>query len=666
MPRTPRPRNPGNPQSPGKPNSPHGTHDAPHDNPSLHPRPSRGGRGGHPGGPSRRPDATEQGDAVRARYLGRDVRIVYEDADVLVVDKPAGLLSTTLPGQSAISVFNLVKDHVRGGRGGKGGRGQRGGASGGRAWVIHRLDREASGLLVFAKTERAFGWLKEELRTKRTNRYYAAVVEGEVPDALGKPAAGVISGFVQEVEPGRLENVPIGEVTRARKPQAARGRPDFDARDEDDEPKLAVTHWRVLAKGRGHTLLQLKLDTGRKNQIRVHMQQFGRPIVGDRKYGASADPVGRVCLHAMGLGFSHPADGRPMRFTSPLPPSFAKLIGQKGETFTTQAMDTSAGDNAADGTGTRGAHASESRETRTTRTTQAAGEQPAPRSHDEAAGWDHVANWYDDLIERRRGDHQQEVIYPGVLRLLEPRSGMRVLDVACGQGALSMMIARQGAAVLGVDAAPRLIDAANARAREVRADAAFVVDDARELSKVEPSCYDAAACVMALMNIEPLEPAMHAVARTLKPGGRFVWVILHPAFRAPGQTSWGWDSGKRDGPPPKQPREKHERTPRRDSAIAELRQFRRVDGYLTHGQAPIVMNPGFAAHGKAPVSTWTFHRPLQTYSRALANAGFAIELIEEWASLRRSQPGPRAAEEDRARREIPLFLAVRARLLPRA
>jgi len=599
------------------------------------------------------------------------VRIVFEDADVLVVDKPAGILSTTLPGQSAISVFNLVKDHVRGGRNGKGGRGQRGGASGGRAWVIHRLDREASGLLVFAKTERAFDWLKEELRTKRTNRYYAAVVEGEVPDALGKPAAGVISGFVQEVEPGRLESVPIGEVTRANRFRGDRvgaqggGREDRyggDDRDDSDEPKLAVTHWRVLAKGRGHTLLQLKLDTGRKNQIRVHMQQFGRPIVGDRKYGASADPVGRVCLHAMELGFSHPADGRPMRFTSPLPPSFAKMIGHKGEVFTTQAME---GSPAPEATAEREPAAS--RAAPGSRTSQEA-TKPSPRSHDEAAGWDHVATWYDDLIERRKGDHQQEVIYPGVVRMLEPRSGMRILDVACGQGSLSMMIARQGAAVLGVDAAPRLIDAANARAREVRADAAFVVDDARELAKVETGSFDAAACVMALMNIEPLEPALHAVARALKPGGRFVWVVLHPAFRAPGQTSWGWDSGKPDGPPPSQAREKkaHERASAGEPRESVVRQFRRVDGYLSQGQSPIVMNPGHAAHGKQTVTTWTFHRPLQTYARCLANAGFVIETIEEWASLRKSQPGPRAAEEDRARREIPLFLAVRARLSSRA
>ncbi len=590
------------------------------------------------------PDVAAPDSAARPRYLGRDIRIVHEDADVLVLDKPAGILSTTMPGQSATSVFNLVKDHVRGGRGGKGGRGGRGGASGGRAWVIHRLDREASGLLVFAKTERAFEWLKEELRAKRMVRYYAAVIEGEVPDADGKPAAGVISGFVQEIEPGRIQSVPVGEATRAKRGGGGGADEEFD-----DEPKLAITHWRVRAKGRGHTLVQLKLETGRKNQIRVHMQQFGRPIVGDRKYGAASDPVGRVCLHAMDLGFSHPADGRMLRFSSPIPPTFLKLIGQKGTEIAASDMESPAN---------AGAKPSESPPSGETQE-----QSRPPSSHQEAAGWDHVANWYDDLIERRKGDHQQEVIYPGVMRLLEPRQGMRVLDVACGQGALGLMLAGRGATVLGVDAAPKLIEAANARAQSTGADARFAVDDARTLAGVESSSCDAATCVMALMNIEPLEPALKSIARVLRPASRFVWVILHPAFRAPGQTSWGWDSGKAPPGPPAKERHRGQRPDREEMQRSEaIKQFRRVDGYLSPGQSPIVMNPGYAAHGKSAVTTWTFHRPLQTYSRALASAGFAIELIEEWVSLRKSQPGPRSAEEDRTRREIPLFLAVRARL----
>jgi hypothetical protein len=147
---------------------------------------------------------------------------------------------------------------------------------------------------------------------------------------------------------------------------------------------------------------------------------------------------------------------------------------------------------------------------------------------------------------------------------------------------------------------------------------------------------------MALMNIDPLEPVFRGAAELLRPGGALVGVILHPAFRAPKRTSWGWDAG----------------AGRAGSAGA--RQYRRVDAYLSPARAPITMNPGYAAHGAEAVETATFHRPLQDYVRALAAAGFVIETIEEWASQRESEPGPRAAEENRARREIPMFLAFRA------
>jgi len=90
------------------------------------------------------------------------------------------------------------------------------------------------------------------------------------------------------------------------------------------------------------------------------------------------------------------------------------------------------------------------------------------------------------------------------------------------------------------------------------------------------------------------------------------------------------------------------------------KQYRRVDGYLSNGQVPITMNPGKAAHGAAAVTTWTFHRPIQSYVKALVDAGFVIEALEEWPSMRQSQPGARATEENRARREIPMFLGVRA------
>jgi SAM-dependent methyltransferase len=161
------------------------------------------------------------------------------------------------------------------------------------------------------------------------------------------------------------------------------------------------------------------------------------------------------------------------------------------------------------------------------------------------------------------------------------------------------------------------------------------VGDARDLKDVERSAFDAAICIMALSNIDPLLPVMQGVAAALKPGGCFVWVITHPAFRAAGQSDWGWDS-------------------------KQARQYRRVDGYLSPGHKPIEMNPGKAARGEQTATTWTFHRPMQTYFEAMSEAGLLVQRLEEWPSLRASTSGPRAAEENRARREIPLFLGVRA------
>jgi ubiquinone/menaquinone biosynthesis C-methylase UbiE len=248
--------------------------------------------------------------------------------------------------------------------------------------------------------------------------------------------------------------------------------------------------------------------------------------------------------------------------------------------------------------------------------------------------WDRVAGWYDDLISEKQNDHYEEVIMPGTLRLISPWAGMRVLDVACGQGVLSRRLATLGVRVTGVDASAQLISAAKGRGASAERDVPtpeYFVGDARELDRLELRGFDGAACVMALGNIEPLEPVFRGVAGALEVGGSFTFVVAHPAFRAPGQTSWGWDE-------------------------AERRQYRRVEGYLSTGQKAIQMHPG----RDSSIVTWTFHRPLQAYAKVLAETGFGIEMIEEWAGKRVSTSGPRAAEENRIRREIPLFLAVRA------
>ncbi len=569
-------------------------------------RPARPGaaRGGKPFRKDGfRQDRGPRGDSAGGPVGGGGLKIVHEDADLLIVDKPSGLLSANLPGETRDSLFDRVKDYIKSGRKSR---------KPARVWIIHRLDKEASGLLVFAKSEKAFHWLKEDFKAKRIKRLYLAVVEGEISGGEGGGlASGTIQTFISEDEFGNARSIGVGETARNTGPDARRERwskrPPMRPGETPDKPQLAVTHYRVLANGQKRSLVQLRLETGRKNQIRLHMKEMSHPIIGDRRFGATSDPIQRVALHATDLGFTHPSTGQPVRFVSQAPPSFYRSVGV--EPPSAQAL-------------------------------------PLPEPVQQAAAaaegsWDHVAPWYDQLIEEGRSDHFQDVIVPGTLHLLQPVAGMRVLDIACGQGLLSRKLAGLGLQVVGVDASPRLIESAKERSQGLSIE--YAVADARSLGGAGlAEKFDAAICTMALMNIEPMEPVLRGAAELLKPGAPLVLVILHPAFRAPGQTAWGWDEkgagANKNGP----------------------KQFRRVDGYLSNGQTPITMNPGDVAKGETPVQTWTFHRPLQGYIKALSEASFLVESLEEWPSRRSSQPGPRAAEENRARREIPMFLGIRA------
>lgn len=532
------------------------------------------------------------------------------DEDVLVVDKPAGILTSTVGEQRGDNVFGVVKQFVRGKSRGRGPK----------VFIIHRLDKEASGLLVFALSDPAYASLKEDFRTKRVQRIYHAVVEGTfdaAPEA-SQQVMGTIRSLLYEDERGIMHSVD-STLKLPRRPEPrpaprgsrdARGSAAASHDDDRTETKPAITHYRVLQQGHGRSLLQVRLETGRKNQIRVHMQSIQRPIVGDRRYGAASDPLGRVCLHASELGFPHPHTGKTLRFTSPPPGGFQGLVGATA------------------------ANAAWTQEPAKPEAASA----PQPPSASTGSSWDHVAEWYDTLLEDRGSDHHNLVILPGVLRLLGKGEGLatkRILDIACGQGLLTRAFAERGALVTGVDASPKLIHAASSA--DTRG--TYVVGDARALPTLAlPAPFDAISCIMALMNIEPVSSVFQGAAALLAPGGVCVCVILHPAFRAPGQTSWGWDS----------------------ASASTAKQYRRVDGYLSPAQREIVMNPGAVASGKPAVTTTTHHRPLQHYVRAIADAGLLIDALEEWPSQRTSQPGPRASEENRARREIPMFAAIRA------
>jgi 23S rRNA pseudouridine1911/1915/1917 synthase len=224
-------------------------------------------------------DRVELGGVTRSRPIPAPLRLVHEDEDLLVVDKPAGLLTIATEAERERTVYRLLRDWLQA-------------RDGGRVFVVHRLDRETSGLLVFARTAGAKQSLQAQFEARTPERVYVARVEGAV-----REAAGTLAGRLAD------EGGP-----RVRLAHAGEGRE-------------AVTHYRVLERRPEATLLELTLVTGRRGQIRAQLAAFGHPIAGDRTYGSRRDPLGRVCLHATRLGFVHPRGGR-VAFESPAPPAF--------------------------------------------------------------------------------------------------------------------------------------------------------------------------------------------------------------------------------------------------------------------------------------------------------------------------------------------------------
>ncbi|CAN5818901.1 RluA family pseudouridine synthase [soil metagenome] len=217
-----------------------------------------------------------------------DLRIVFEDADLIVVDKPPSLTVHPTSESHKRTLAHGIAHHFL--------------TSGAAARVrpLHRLDRDTSGLVVIARTEYAHQHLDRQLRQGALKRSYLALAEGS------------ISG-----DAGTIDE-PIG-----RKP----GNPNLRAVMPDGEP--AVTHYRVLARDQEMTLLELELETGRTHQIRVHLAFLGHPIVGDRQYGAAARTgITRQALHAHRVSFVHPMSGQDIRLEAPLPADLSVLVGQ--------------------------------------------------------------------------------------------------------------------------------------------------------------------------------------------------------------------------------------------------------------------------------------------------------------------------------------------------
>jgi 23S rRNA pseudouridine1911/1915/1917 synthase len=227
-----------------------------------------------------------EGFAPENAALAGGLRLRHEDESIIVVEKPAGLLSIA-DEKSDHTAYALLTAHVRRGRA----------QSRARVWIVHRLDRSTSGLMVFARTEAA----KRTLQTNwdAVEKEYWAVVEGAPPHASG-----------------RLENA-LDESDAARVRVASAPAP---------QTRRAVTHYRVEKSGAGRTLLSVRLETGRRHQIRVQLAHLGCPIVGDGRYGARTDPIRRVALHACLLRFTHPVTAAPMKFVSPLPGEMGRLL----------------------------------------------------------------------------------------------------------------------------------------------------------------------------------------------------------------------------------------------------------------------------------------------------------------------------------------------------
>ena len=216
----------------------------------------------------------------------KGLTILHEDKDILVVEKPAGLLTVGTERNKSRTVHYLLNDYVRKGNP----------KSRNRVYVVHRLDQDTSGILLFAKSEPAKKFLQENW--EQTNKHYLAIVHGQLT-----PKEGTISTYLTENTAHRVYSTP----------DAAKG-------------KLSHTAYKVVKETKGFTLVEIHLLTGRKHQIRVHFAEKGHPIAGDGKYGKGQRVSKRLALHARSISFTHPFNGRQMTFDTGMPEDFVRLL----------------------------------------------------------------------------------------------------------------------------------------------------------------------------------------------------------------------------------------------------------------------------------------------------------------------------------------------------
>lgn len=216
----------------------------------------------------------------------REYNIVYEDHHLIVIDKMAGLLSMATKNEKRNTAFSLLSKHVKKQD------------SVNKIFIVHRLDRETSGLMLFAKSEPVKMKLQEFWNETVIDRTYIAVVEGMV-----EKQEGTILSYLSEDK--------VFKMHSSQAPAAG---------------KKAVTHFSVLKKNEAYSLLKVNLETGRKNQIRIHLKEMGHPIAGDKKYDATTNPIKRLGLHATKITFIHPVTGEKMNFETKIPRAFMRLF----------------------------------------------------------------------------------------------------------------------------------------------------------------------------------------------------------------------------------------------------------------------------------------------------------------------------------------------------
>ena len=214
------------------------------------------------------------------------MRLVYEDDDIIVVEKGYGLLSMGTDKVKEGTAYSILREYLKR----KDPRNK--------LFIVHRLDRDTSGLMMFAKNMQAKETMQHNWNNMVLERKYLAVVEGAI-----EPESGEIRSYLAENAAHQVYSTP-----------------------DPEKGQLAVTYYKTLRRKGAYSLVELSLATGRKNQIRVHMQDSGHPIAGDHRYGAKTSPAHRLCLHAATLRFVHPITRKDMNFSCAMPAAFTKLV----------------------------------------------------------------------------------------------------------------------------------------------------------------------------------------------------------------------------------------------------------------------------------------------------------------------------------------------------